>query len=303
MEHQQFEVTMIDVGQGDAILIRYPDGYTMLVDGGPFSPNFDAGARIILPFLRATGNLRLDTVLVSHPHTDHYDGLPEIAKALDVGRIVNGGVRPNSRYYRYWRKTAADEGIPVHSISAGDTLRGYGKPRGMVIHPSDQFQGSPAPQGTNNASVVFRVQYGSFSILLTGDAEHEAEEAILSAGYELRSNVLKSGHHGSRTSSSEALVKAVGPDAVIVSVGERNKFRHPASEVMRRYERNGAKVFRTDRGGAITIRSTGTGFTIAPFIGAKGSENWVTRRYALDSICLTGFPPGSIFPSVVSAIS
>jgi competence protein ComEC len=290
-------ITMIDVGQGDSILLRYPDGYTMLIDGGPASPSFDAGSRTIVPYLRASGIRHIDSVVVSHPHTDHYGGLPAIVGAVSIGEIINGGVEPESRYYQYWRRVAAEHGVPVRAVSSGDTLFDHDPVKVFFLHPDPAFAHNPPSHGANNASVVMKLVYRDFSLLLTGDAEEEAERAIMIRDGNIRSTILKAGHHGSRTSSTPAFMEAVNPEAVIISVGVRNKFRHPAPEVVGRYREYGADVFRTDRHGAITIRTDGFDFEITPMISFNPRERWLTPAAALASIFLTHFPTHSIFGS------
>lgn len=288
-------VTMIDVGQGDSILLRYPDGYTMLIDGGPSSPSFDAGSRTIVPFLRASGIHHIDRIVVTHPHTDHYGGLPAIVGAVSVGEILNGGVEPESRYYQYWRRTAAEHGVPVRAVSSGDTLFEHDPIKIFFLHPDPAFAHNPPSHGANNASVVMKLVYRDFSLLLTGDAEEEAEHAIMVGGDNIKSTVLKAGHHGSRTSSTAPFMQEVNPAAVMISVGVRNKFRHPAPEVIELYEELGADVFRTDRHGAITIRTDGFDFEITSMIRSNPRDRWFTPAAALTSIFLTHFPTHSIF--------
>jgi len=292
---KELTITMIDVGQGDAIYVVYPDGYTMLIDGGPYSPTFDSGTRIIVPFLRANGKPRIDTIIVTHPHTDHYGGFPAVLDEVEVGEIITGDGTPDSPYYRFWQRTIEKHQVPVRSVSAGDSLWGNGHFRGVFLHPTPAFKGNPPPYGPNNASLVLKLIHGEFSILLTGDVEEEAEHRLVASRPDLRSTVIKAPHHGSNTSSITELVEMVQPRAVLISVGLRNHFNHPSPVVLERYKAAGADVYRTDERGAIILRSDGADCRIETMVGAFPQSTWLTPSEALGGINLTGFWGISIF--------
>lgn len=289
-------ITAIDVGQGDAVLVECPNGYTLLVDGGNRTPEFDTGARVVLPFLRAKGIRRLDAVVVSHPHVDHYGGLAAILDAMPVAEVIDSGLTAGTVRFRRWLDTLTAARTRRRAVSAGDSLRGMGDVRGVVLHPASGFTGGagvPA-EGYNNASVVLRLAYGDFSILLTGDIEIEAEQNLLERRVPLQSTVVKAPHHGSRTSSSLAFMEAVRPRAVVVSVGAWNPFGHPAPQTMARYRQFNAAIYRTDLNGGIVIRSTGRSFYVEPTLRSGAASRLLTPAQALDGICLTRFLRGSI---------
>jgi competence protein ComEC len=251
------ELTFLDVGQGDCCLARFPDGGTMLVDGGgsPFS-EFDVGERVVAPALRAMRVGRIDLVVLTHAHEDHVGGLPAILREFRVGRVLDAAGPVDARSYEAFRDAARAQGVPITVARRGMRIA-LGPRRATlleVLHPAE-----PLLVGTNsdpnNNSVVLRVTSGSTRFLLTGDAEAGAEGAL--RGLDLRADVLKVGHHGSRTSTDDALLDAVRPRLAIVSCGRRNSFGHPAAATLSRLERRGVAVFRTDRDGAVVVTGDG----------------------------------------------
>ena len=280
------EITVLDVGQGDAIFIVCPNGRTLLIDGGPRSPAYDAGARVIVPFLRAMGFRRVDTMIVTHPHLDHYGGLSAVVESVEVGEVVSSGVTSESGSYRAWRETVDRHGIPYHKVVKGDTLSALGGVRGVFLHPDPFFVSGASKTHANDVSLVLRLSYGEFSMLLTGDIEEKAEYAAARRPSPLRSTVLKSPHHGSITSSGSAFLNAVGPEAVAISVGMNNAFRHPSPRVIERYRQRGADVYRTDLGGAVIIRSDGRTWGVEYFAPPKPLGP--SPRQVLDGFLLTG---------------
>lgn len=290
---RSLRITVLDVGQGDAIFIACPNGRTLLVDGGARTPFYDAGARVILPFMRAKGYRRVDTIIVTHPDLDHYGGLRAVVESVDVGEVLSSGVRSESRSYRAWREAVDQLGIPYRAVVRGDTLAALGGVRGLFLHPDPLFLTGSVKPNTNEVSVVLRLSLGAFSMLLTGDIEEKGEAATVRRPSMLTSTVLKSPHHGSRSSSGTAFLNAVDPEAVAVSAGMYNNFGHPAPEVIERYRRRGAEVFRTDEGGAVMIRSNGRSWDISYF--APPRPLGPTPGQVVDGFLLTGKSPLSIF--------
>ena len=245
---RSLRITVLDVGQGDAIFIACPNGRTLLVDGGARTPFYDAGARVILPFMRAKGYRRVDTIIVTHPDLDHYGGLRAVVESVEVGEVLSSGVGSESGSYRAWREAIDRHGIPYRTVVKGDTLSALGGVRGLFLHPDPLFLSGTAKPNSNEVSVVLRLSLGEFSMLLTGDIEAKGEAATVRRPSMLKSTVLKSPHHGSRSSSGTAFLNAVDPEAVAVSAGMYNNFGHPSPEVIERYRRREAEVFRTDQG-------------------------------------------------------
>lgn len=282
---RSLRITVLDVGQGDAIFIACPNGRTLLVDGGARTPFYDAGARVILPFMRAKGFRRVDTIIVTHPDLDHYGGLRAVVESVEVGEVLSSGVGSQSRSYRAWREAIDRHGIPYRTVARGDTLAALGGVRGLFLHPDPLFLTGPSKSSSNEVSVVLRLSLGAFSMLLTGDIEDKGEAATVRRPSILKSTVLKSPHHGSRSSSGTAFLNAVDPEAVAVSAGMYNTFGHPSPEVIERYRRRGADVFRTDEGGAVMIRSNGRSWDMAYF--APPRPLGPTPGQVLDGFLLT----------------
>lgn len=253
-------VSVLDIGQGDSVLVDLPEGGSMLVDGGGFvgSP-IDTGARVILPVLRARRRSALDVVVLSHPHPDHFGGLLSTTQGVAVGELWDTG-------------QGEDHGAgPVYaSLLSGLHARGVpvrrpaelcGAPRRLsgatieVLSPCPAFH----PDATaNDNSFVMRVSYGRRSALLVGDAEHEAEAELLAhRARELRADLLKVGHHGSRTSTGPAFLDAVAPSLAAISCGVRNRFGHPHPRTLGVLASHRVPVARTDRGGQIIWETDG----------------------------------------------
>jgi competence protein ComEC len=254
-------VSVIDVGEGDAVLVEFPRGETMLVDAGPRTGTYDAGAEVVVPFLKRRGISRIDFLVLTHPHSDHIGGVCSVLKHCDVRRVVDSGQPERSSLYTEYLN-AVRFLCPRHeTIQKGDMLGVTSLARVYVLSPVPDllsYDTSDQKANLNNTSVVLKMVYGSMSFLLVGDAERTAEDGMVSA-YDnfLASGFLKAGHHGSSTSSSEVFVASVNPSYVVISVGKNNKFRHPSPSVVRRFDASEAELMRTDDDGAIIIESDG----------------------------------------------
>lgn len=253
--------TALDVGQGDAILLEFPDGGSLLVDAGALTFSVDAGGRFIVPYLGHERIQRLAAVLLTHQHSDHYGGLSSVMRSIDVGEFMSTGIESTSAWGRQFRKLVDSIGIPQRIVRSGDRIGGFGNARIYLLYPPDAVRGEGTGEriNFNNRSIVMKVCYGSTSLLLMGDAEFEAEDAVVSAyGSFLRSDIIKVAHHGGDTGTGPRLLDAVHPSLALVSVGARNKFGHPAASVIARLRGNGCAVLRTDSAGAIVLESNGT---------------------------------------------
>ncbi|MEM1271855.1 MAG: DNA internalization-related competence protein ComEC/Rec2, partial [Bacteroidota bacterium] len=251
------DVVFFDVGQGDAALVRFPDGAGVLIDAGPASQYTNAGERAVLPHVAAHGIESIDAALVSHPHLDHYGGFAAVLREMPVGRLITNGQMSASPLYRGLLASADSLGVPVQAVRAGDTLQISPTARIEVLHPTHKPAEDEDP---NEASLVVRVRYGSCSILFMGDAEAGAEHALLSMyGDRLRTDMVKVGHHGSKTSSTPDFVQATRARTAIVSVASRNRYGLPDEEALRTWDRAGADVIETRQGGAVRLRCTPDG--------------------------------------------
>jgi competence protein ComEC len=268
------EVTAIDVGQGDSLFIVAPDGATMLVDaGGPVgrvteaaeaTSRFDVGEEVVSPYLWSRRLRRLDVLVLSHAHSDHMGGMPAVMRNFRP-RELWVSIDPNSDAYRALLTEARDLGVQVRHFYAGDQLVWSGT-QITVLAPEDGYNNPREP--VNNDSLVMRIQYGKSSVLLEGDAEASSEAEMLSHGRVAATTLLKIGHHGSRTSTTQAFFNAAAPKDAVVSVGQGNTFGHPRYEVIERIAEAQTKLYRTDEFGLITFLLTKDG-GIHEVIGAS----------------------------------
>jgi len=239
-------VAFLDVGQGDSILIRSRD-HAVLIDGGDIN-RLDP----VLGYLRRAGISRLDYVIATHPHRDHIGGLITVLHRMDVGRVLMPGVVHTSATFENFISVIENNQIPAHAPVPGERFRA-GIIDFTVLAPAGGFSGS----NLNDASIVLRLDHGETSFLFTGDAESGSERAMLASGQDLRADVIKIGHHGSRTSSTAAFLDEVQPLVAVISVGGGNGFGHPHSEVMERLAYRDITVYRTDEMGTIVMATNG----------------------------------------------
>jgi len=257
---RRLTLTMLDVGQGDAILLRGPSGQTMLIDGGGEiegrPTGYDVGLRRVVPALRRLGIRRIDIVMLSHPHEDHVGGLVAVLQNFSVGIVLDVGLpHPGPSYVQFLRIIEARH-IPYRLARRGMRLDLGDGMSLSILHPQEPLlQGTSSDANLN--SIVGRLTYGRVSILLTGDAEAPIEAQLLDLGDDVQSLILKVGHHGSRTSTTPAFLDAVRPSIALISVGAPNPFGHPDAQIIQRLEDAGAAVYRTDLHGAITLATDG----------------------------------------------
>jgi competence protein ComEC len=265
------EISAIDVGQGDSIFVVSPDGRTMLVDaGGPvggathqgnsaggYAGHFDIGEDVVSPYLWSRHVHRLDVIALTHAHSDHMGGMPAVLRNFRP-RELWVGHNPSTPAYQQLLSEAASLGITVRSFSAGDTMPFGAATTVRVLAPSPGYQ--PGDSATNNDSLVLRLSYAGHSALLEGDAEAPSEVAMLSLpAADLASDLLKVGHHGSKTSTIPPFLARVAPHLAVISVGPFNSYHHPRWETLDKLQAEGARTWRTDLLGISTFYIDGTG--------------------------------------------
>ena len=269
--HRNLRITIIDVGQGNAALLELPDGYTMLIDGGGFSDNsiFDIGARVVAPFLWRKKIKTIDTLVLTHPNSDHLNGLIYIAEHFKVQTMWTNSEARDTLGYRKLMEVVARQGIVVPNFGQ--------LPRKQIIHgveinilyPLDDFlerKRGEKWRNTNNNSMVIRVSLGSISFLFPGDIMIEAEKELVDISQtRLASTVLLAPHHGSRSSSSALFLGRVAPQIVAISSGWKNSFKFPHPTVLQQYRRRGYQIYRTDTCGAIEFITDGNDLFVKPF--------------------------------------
>jgi competence protein ComEC len=256
---ETLSVCVLDVGQGESIFIEFPNHQTMLIDGGGFYKNTpDVGKTILAPFLWNKGIGRINYITATHSDNDHISGLESLLAFFPVEHYL--ARREDILDDRLWklRSTALQHKTELVAFETGKPLL-IGDVSLLPLHPDITYANKHNPKGAekNNTSLVLRLDYRTFNILLTGDMAEQAEQYLVDKGAPIQSDFLKAPHHGSKHSSTPAFIKAVAPRDVIFSSGYLNHFNHPNPEVLARYKSVGAKIHRTDRDGAVCITTDG----------------------------------------------
>jgi len=245
--HKVFTFAMLNVGQGDGLFIESPTGTQIMFDAGPPRSVLGPLAKVMSPFDKS-----IDAFVITNPDADHIGGLADILKNYKVGMVFESGALTDSKTYQSIREEMKRQNIPDILAKRGMRLDVGGGAYIDILFPDRDV----SEWATNDGSVVARLTYGNTSIMLTGDAPTKTEKIILgeNSATQLKSTILKVGHHGSRTSSSSAFVKAVSPEEAFVSVGKDNKYGHPHQETLDTLAQIGAKIFRTDLVGTIIMK-------------------------------------------------
>lgn len=256
-------VVFLDVGQGDAALITTPGGKVILVDGGNGRSrysSYDAGARVILPYLKLRGIKKIDVMIASHPHADHIGGLIAVLKALPVGKVYDVGIDYPSPVYEAFLKAIDENGAEYNLLKADDNLVFDTYVKVEVFGPQRKYR------NVNDNSITFKLTYKTISFLFTGDIERHAEEDIVyKYGPQIQSFVIKVPHHGSTTSILPDFLDLVSPTYAVISVGRRNKFGHPHQKTLDEYLDRNVIIYRTDYQGNVEFRTDGVHYAIKTY--------------------------------------
>lgn len=246
--NENFIVHYIDVGQGDSALIQ-SNGKNLLIDAG--TPE---STKPLVKYLKNLGIKKLDFIIATHPHADHIGGMESIIKKFDVDYFCAPKVTENTDIFKDMVTALKEKNITINTISKSKSLPiDLGENTKIELYsPTDKTY-----ENLNNYSPILKIYYGETSFLFTGDAETEAEIEAVKSNKNLKSDVLKVGHHGSTTSSTDYFLKEVSPEIAIISSGLDNSYGHPAKEILKKLYSYKTKIFRTDEDGTIILTSDG----------------------------------------------
>lgn len=248
---QKLRIFFIDVGQGDSTLIITPDKKTVLIDGGG-SDSFDVGEKVLLPYLLDRRILKIDYVLISHFDTDHCGGILTIMEKVKVKNIIISEQAEHSENYERFKKLMIHKKIRLIEVKKGDKIKIGRYSEFKILFPTSRLL---SENPLNNNSIVAQFNYNNFKMLFTGDIEKLAEQQILKTEKaEIRADILKVAHHGSKTSSIPEFIKAVRPRIALIGVGKNNTFGHPNQQTIKNLENIKCRIYRTDLQGEIIIR-------------------------------------------------
>ncbi len=281
----QLELHLLDVGQGDAVALRTPHGHWIIVDAGGGAPGPDNGRRVVLPYIKARGG-PVDAFILSHPHLDHVGGAPAVIGATHPRQYFDAAYAGGTNAYRASLESAAVHGVHWQRVHPGD-LSDIDGVRLRFLAPDSSW--TAALHDANLASTIVRVEFGQVAMLLVGDAERPEEDWLLehTSASLLKADVLKVGHHGSRTSSSAAFLDAVAPRLALVSVGRGNTYGLPSPEIMRDYANRRITLLRTDVVGTTVVSTDGHQITVL-----TAADRWSLPS----SVSADGFEGRSLHP-------
>ncbi|MFQ6610337.1 MAG: DNA internalization-related competence protein ComEC/Rec2 [Fidelibacterota bacterium] len=252
------KITFLDVGQGDACVIQDRDN-TILIDTGYGGFSRDMGQSVILPYLASEGITDIDLLIISHPHSDHIGGAPSIISSIPIKVIWDTYTDYHSQLYSRVLELCREKQIVSHHAHPGDIYQ-IGELNFSYLYPPEKI--GYAFNNVNNSSIVIKVDHQDNSVLFVGDIEEDGEDWLTKIPKFIESDVIKIGHHGSKTSSTIQFCNSVSAKYGVISVGKKNKFNHPYDGIIRRWESMGTNLFRTDQTGAVTLYSDGHSFNL-----------------------------------------
>lgn len=251
---QNLKIHFIDVGQGDSILIEAPAGKKLLVDGGDRNNKV---TKNLINYLKKQKIKKLDYLISTHPHADHIGGLGAVIDNFKVEKVLDSGKVHSSKTYENYLIKIDQENIDFKTPRQGDLIE-LGKSKLKFLHPDSENSN----YDLNNSSLVFVLEFGKQKFLFTGDIEKEVEKKLLKDYPELKTTLIKAAHHGSKSSSTKAWIKNLEPEVVVIQVGAKNKYGHPAAKVLNLYQNLNTQIYRNDLNGNIVLTSNGSNYTI-----------------------------------------
>lgn len=248
-EGAKLNVHYIDVGQGDSEFIEMPNGQTMLIDAG----NPENGSQIVT-YIKGLGHTKIDYLVATHPHADHIGGMEDVVKGLDIGKIYMPKASTNTKTFEDLLTAIQNKGLKINTAKSGVSMFKTGSLSADIIAPVNI-----TGDDLNQYSAVIMLTYGENKFLFTGDAGNESEGQITS---DIKADVLKVGHHGSDTSTSQAFLNKVSPKYAVIEVGKDNSYGHPTAATLAKLEKIGATIYRTDKDGTIIFTSDAKTITV-----------------------------------------
>ncbi len=244
------DIFVLNIGQGDSILIKTPENHYILVDGGPGDLVLEE-LLDLLPYF----NREIDLVILSHPHQDHLEGLLEVLRRIKVNHLLITGVKNESETYKQFLDLVTEKNLPTTIANEGSDFL-FGEVILDTLYPFESIENKEI-KNLNNSSIVFKLIYRDFAMLFTGDAEKEVENLLVKNNINLQANVLKVGHHGSKSSSTLDFLKKTKAEMAVISSGLGNKYNHPSQEALKnlRTVQKNITIKRTDQDGRIVIRA------------------------------------------------
>ena len=265
-DENAFSLHVIDMGQGDALLLSKDGKYALIDAGETMSPSERESREAIFAYLDSLGVKKLEFLLLTHQDYDHIGSALDVLKRYDVGVVYDNGVEHTSKTYENLMAYLVEEDVNYKVVRDGDKVTSpWPEVMIEVVSPPQDLIYSGKKADVNENSIVLKVTYGSVSYLLTGDAEEKAEEYILSTKTDIDADILKAGHHGSSSSSTKSFLAKVTPDVITISCGEDNDYGHPHIEPLENFAKftTAEKIFRTDIDGDIVVTTDGTEYSVA----------------------------------------